>query len=134
LKQPEQEDRNADIGLDRRVSRHRERGDRQVEGQLMTTTSISHPASHFEPTSGSGAVPLSPPTTSIIPDEVDGRSRNAHSFLSAIQAFLSGLTDGRAFQSVSLGREASIIFTASGPLIYRLELNNRKSSLSGHDY
>ena len=49
-----------------------------------------------------------------------------HRFFRAVRVSLSGPIDGSAFQEVSLGREVSIIFTSSGPLIYRWEkVNNR---------
>jgi hypothetical protein len=94
---------------------------------LMKTTSIPPPAPIFKSTSASGAVPLGLPVISIVSDEEGRRSRDARSFFSAIQAFLSGLVDGCAFQDLSLGREVSIIFTSNGPLIYRWESNNGKS-------
>lgn len=79
----------------------RRNADRKIN--FMTTTSIPHPASRFEPTSGSDAVPIRLPVTCTMWEEVDRGSRNARSFLSASKAFLSSLVDSRPFESVSLG-------------------------------
>jgi hypothetical protein len=69
----------------------------------------------------SDAVPPCGAAPSIILDEGPRLSRSAHGFFRAVRVFLSGLVDRSAFQEVSLGREVSIIFTSSGPLIYRQE-------------
>jgi hypothetical protein len=61
---------------------------------------------------------------SIILDEGHRLSHSAHTFFRAVRVFLSGLVDSSAFQEVSLGREVSIIFTSSGPLICQWEANN----------
>ena len=51
-------------------------------------------------------------------------SRTPRSFLRAARVFLSGLVDSCPFQGVSLRREASILFTGNGPLVYRWEADN----------
>ena len=71
----------------------------------------------------SDAVPPCGAARSIILDEGPRLSRSAHGFFRAVRVFLSGLVDRSAFQEVSLGREVSLIFTSSGPLIYRQEEN-----------
>lgn len=63
---------------------------------------------------------------SLILDE-GHRHSGLHRFFRAVRVSLSGPIDSSAFQEVSLGREVSIIFTSSGPLIYRSEkVNNRR--------
>ena len=63
---------------------------------------------------------------SVILDEGYRLSRSAHSFFRAVRVFLSGLIDSSAFHNDSLGREVSVVFTSTGPLIYRWESNNEK--------
>jgi hypothetical protein len=63
---------------------------------------------------------------SVILDEGYRLSRSAHNFFRAVRVFLSGLIDSSAFYSDSLGREVSVVFTSTGPLIYRWESNNEK--------
>jgi hypothetical protein len=61
---------------------------------------------------------------SITLDQGHRPSRTPRSFLSAARVFLSGLVDSSPFQEVSLRREASILFTGNGPLVYRWEADN----------
>lgn len=42
------------------------------------------------------------------------------------RVFLSGLIDSGAFHNHSLGREVSVLFTSTGPVIYRWESKNEK--------
>jgi hypothetical protein len=63
---------------------------------------------------------------SVILDEGYRLSRIAHSFFRAVRVFLAGLIDSSAFHNNSLGREASVVSTSNGPLIYRWESNNEK--------
>jgi hypothetical protein len=51
-------------------------------------------------------------------------SRTARSLLRVARIFLSDLVDSAPFQEVSLRREASILFTGYGPLVYRWDANN----------
>jgi hypothetical protein len=60
----------------------------------------------------------------IISDEGQGPRRATHSFFRAVRVFLSGPVDSSDFEKVSLGREVSIVFAFSGPLVYRWEANN----------
>ena len=54
------------------------------------------------------------------------RHSGLHRFFRAVRVSLSGPIDSSAFQEDSLNREVSIIFTSSGPLLYRWEeVNNR---------
>jgi hypothetical protein len=81
--------------------------------------------------------PLSPAPcrcapSSIIIDKGYSPSRSVDSFFRAVRVSLSGLVDSSAFQEASLGREVSIVFTSTGPLIYQWEANNselRETSL-----
>jgi hypothetical protein len=60
-------------------------------------------------------------------------SRTPRSFLRAARVFLSGLVDNSPFQEASLRREASILFTGNGPLVYRWEADTRdKPESAGH--
>jgi hypothetical protein len=63
---------------------------------------------------------------SIILDVVHRLSRSAHSFFRSIRIFLSDSIDSSPFQEVSLGREASIIFSSNTPLVYRWEETRRE--------
>jgi uncharacterized membrane protein YkvA (DUF1232 family) len=68
---------------------------------------------------------------SIISDEGDGLRRTANSFFWAVRVFLSGLVDRSAFQHISLNREVSVVFTSTGPLLYRCEMNNPTNTDQG---
>ncbi len=68
----------------------------------------------------SGAVPLRP----IFHHHRQGTSPKSQRFFRVVRVSLSGLVDSSAFQEVSLGREVSIVFTSTGPLIYQWEANN----------
>ena len=67
---------------------------------------------------------------SITLDRGHRPSRTPRSFLRAARVFLSGLVDNSPFQEVSLRREASILFTCNGPLVYRWEADNGDRSES----
>ena len=90
----------------------------------MKSTLPYPPASIFVSPSRSVAVPVRPLVPSIISEKGGWRSRNTRSFFRAVRAFLSGSVDDLAFQDVSLHRQVSIIYTPSGPLIYRWEQNS----------
>jgi hypothetical protein len=66
-----------------------------------------------------GAVPPCQAAPSVTLDQGHRLSRTPLSFLRAARVFLSGLVDDCPFQEVSLRREASILFTGNGPLVYR---------------
>jgi hypothetical protein len=68
---------------------------------------------------------------SIILDEAHGLRRTANSFFWAVRVFLSGLVDRSAFQHISLNREVSVVFTSTGPMIYRCEMNNTTKTDQG---
>jgi len=61
---------------------------------------------------------------SVTLDQGHRLSRTPRSFWRAARVFLSGLVDNSPFQEVSLRREASILFTCNGPLVYRWEADN----------
>jgi hypothetical protein len=63
------------------------------------------------------------PANFAVPRERDRRQKHPRSSFGSLRALLFRLIDSSAFRVVSLGREVSIIFTANGPLIYRLETN-----------
>jgi len=65
------------------------------------------------------AVPPCQAAPSVTLDQGHRLSRTPLSFLRAARVLLSGLIDDCPFQEVSLRREASIVFTANGPLVYR---------------
>jgi hypothetical protein len=67
----------------------------------------------------SDAVPPCSAAPSINLDLGHSLSRSAHSFFRGIRIFLSDSIDSSPFQEVSLGREASTIFSYNAPLIYR---------------
>ena len=79
----------------------------------------------------SDAVPPCGAAPSIISDEGPRLSRSAHGLFRAVRVFLSGFVDSAAFQEISLGREVSIIFTSSGPLIYRQKVNKGRTRETG---
>jgi hypothetical protein len=86
--------------------------------------SIPDPASIAPSAADSGAVLLPPSAISVIAEEESRTHRNRSSFFVAIRTLASRLVDDSAYRDVSLGREISVIFTSSGPLVYRLETNN----------
>src|SRR5258708_33792626 len=61
---------------------------------------------------------------SVTLDQGHRLSRTPLSFWRAARVFLSGLVDNSPFQEVSLRREASILFTGNGPLVYRWDADN----------
>jgi hypothetical protein len=67
------------------------------------------------------AVPAGHAAPSLTLDQEHRLSRTPHSFWRAARVFLLGLVDNSLFQEVSLRREASILFTSNGPLVYRWE-------------
>jgi hypothetical protein len=80
------------------------------------------------------AVPACPAAPPVTLDQRHRLSRTPRSFLRAARVFLSGLVDSSPFREVSLRREASILFTCNGPLVYRWEadkwrLTGRRGSL-----
>jgi hypothetical protein len=78
------------------------------------------------------AVPAGPAAPSLTLDQENRLSRTPHSFLRAARVFLLGLVDNSPFQEVSLRREASILFTSNGPLVYRWDADatNRKARIA----
>ena len=68
---------------------------------------------------------------SIILDEGHDPRRTANSFFWAVRVFLSGLVDRSTFQHISLNREVSVVFTSTGPMIYRCEMNNTTKTDQG---
>jgi hypothetical protein len=94
----------------------------------MKTSSIPPPASILASASSFVAVPPRPLVTSIISEKEGCPNRSTRSFFRAVRAFLSGSADDLAFQDVSLHREISIIYTPTGPLIYRWEPNSDEES------
>ena len=67
-----------------------------------------------------------PTAPSVILDKGGRLSHSAHRFLRVARGFLSGLIDSCAFHNHSLGREVSVLFTSTGPVIYRWESNNEQ--------
>ena len=65
------------------------------------------------------------PAATSIGNRVGSWTGSASNLFRTIRGFLSDCLDRSAFQHVSLGREVSIVFTASGPLIYRLKSSTR---------
>src|SRR4030088_1360270 len=61
---------------------------------------------------------------SVTLDQRHRLTRTPRSFLRAARVFLSSLVDNSPFQEVTLCREASILFTCNGPLVYRWEADN----------
>jgi hypothetical protein len=89
--------------------------------KFMKTISIPPPAPICTSAFRSDTIPPCGTAPSVILDEGYRLSRSAPSFFRAVRVFLFGLIDSSAFHNDSLGREVSIIFTSSGPLIYRWE-------------
>ena len=77
------------------------------------------------------AVPPCHAAPPVTLDQGHRLSRTPRSFLRAARVFLSGLLDSSPFQEVSLRREASILFTCNGPLVYRWEADNGDKPESG---
>jgi hypothetical protein len=77
-------------------------------------------------------VPPAPAAPSVTLDQGHRLSRTPRSFWRAARVFLSALVDNSPFQEVSLRREASILFTSNGPLVYRWEADatNRKARVA----
>ena len=67
-----------------------------------------------------------PAAPSAILDKGGRLSHSAHRFFRVARVFLSGLIDSCVFHNHSLGREVSVLFTSTGPVIYRWESNNEK--------
>src|SRR5260370_370144 len=79
------------------------------------------------------AVPPCHAAPSVTLDQGHRLSRTPRSFFRDARVFLSGLVDTSPFQEVSLRREASILFTCNGPLVYRWEAEmaiNRKARVA----
>jgi len=70
------------------------------------------------------AVPPCHAAPPVTLDQGHRLSRTPRSFLRAARVFLSGLVDNSPLQEVPLRREASILFTCNGPLVYRWEADN----------
>jgi hypothetical protein len=94
--------------------------------KLMETISSPPPAPISVFAFASDSILRGPTAPSIILDKGGRLSHSAHRFFRVARVFLSGLIDSCAFHNHSLGREVSVLFTSTGPVIYRLESNNEK--------
>jgi hypothetical protein len=93
---------------------------------LMKTISSPPPAPISVFAFASDTILRGPTAPSVILDKGGRLSHSAHRFFRVARVFLSGLIDSCAFHNHSLGREVSVLFTSTGPVIYRWESNNEK--------
>ena len=76
-------------------------------------------ANPVKPAPDSGAVPLPAWAASLVGGEENRPYCNWSNFSVAIRTLESRLIDDSAYRDVSLGRETSVIFTSTGPVVYR---------------
>jgi len=93
---------------------------------LMKTISSPPPAPISVFAFASDTILRGPTAPSVILDKGGRLSHSAHRFFRVARVILSGLIDSCAFHNHSLGREVSVLFTSTGPVIYRWESNNEK--------
>ena len=93
---------------------------------LMKTISSPPPAPISVFAFASDTILRGPTAPSVILDKGGRLSHSAHRFFRVARVFLSGLIDSCAFHNHSLGRKVSVLFTSTGPVIYRWESNNEK--------
>jgi hypothetical protein len=93
---------------------------------LMKTISSPPPAPISVFAFASDTILRGPTAPSVILDKGERLSHSAHRFFRVARVFLSELIDSGAFHNHSLGREVSVLFTSTGPVIYRWESNNEK--------
>ena len=94
--------------------------------KLMKTISSPPPAPISVFAFASDTVLPGPAAPSAILDKGGCLSHSAHRFFRVARVILSGLIDSCAFHNHSLGREVSVLFTSTGPVIYRWESKNEK--------
>jgi hypothetical protein len=94
--------------------------------KLMKTISSHPPAPISVFAFGSDTILPGPAAPSVILDKGGRLRHSAHRFFRVARVFLSGLIGSCAFHNYSLGREVSVLFTSTGPVIYRWESNNEK--------